>query len=184
MSRAYSRVRVGLMRCTSSSRGSRNAARLGGEPVPETLADLLAEVAEGHYDLERIPARDPLEHLDDAGRGVQTNGQERAVLVVVRGRAGKHDPAAHGRDQGPDRFDPRLVTRLPDLREAVPQPLAFADGQMVVDRVGVAQRQKAVRQRGALDSRFLASAAPAHGTVLRRVLRSGEPRVTGTTAEA
>jgi hypothetical protein len=114
--------------------------RIGSQPVPELLADLFGQVAEGDDDLERVAPGHPFEHLDQPLTGDVGERMERAVLVVVRGRAGEHDSAADGGDERTNRLHPRVVARFTHLPEALAEPLALGDGEMVVDRVGETHR--------------------------------------------
>ena len=114
--------------------------RIGREPVPELLADLFGQVAQGDHDLERIASGHPFEHLDQPLARHVGERMERAVLVVVRGRAGEHDSAADRGDERTNRLDPRVVARFAHLPEALAEPLALGDREVVVDRVGETHR--------------------------------------------
>jgi hypothetical protein len=158
--------------------GEQEGARLRREPVPQRLADLLAQVAQRHHDLQPVAPGNALEHLDDSRTGVVADRSERAIVVVVRGRSGKHHSPADRCDQRSDRVHPGLVAGLADPRRRLPQYLAFAHREVVVYGIGEAQREQAVRERGAIDSRLPYLAPSTHESSFRRGKRGGVPDVT------
>ncbi len=132
--------------------GEKERTSVGSEPFPEVLADVFAEMAERDHHLQRVPSRHALEHLDDARAGLHSYGKKRAVVVVVRGGTREHNSPAYRVHEGADRLDPGVVARLAHAGEALPEPLAFGDREVVVDRVGEPHRQEAEGQRGAVDA--------------------------------
>ena len=153
--------------------------RLRREPVPELPADLLAQVAERHDDFQSVAPGDALEHVDDSRLGMVADRSERAIVVVVRGRSGKHDSPADRRDQRSDRLYAGLVAGLADPRRRLPQHLPFAHREVVVDRIGETHWEQAVRERGAIDSRLPYLAPSTHEVSSRPRNRRGTPDVTG-----
>jgi hypothetical protein len=158
--------------------GEQEGPRLRREPVPELLADLLAQVAQRDHDLQPVAAGDALEDVDDSRTGVVADRSERAIVVVVRGRSGKHHSPADRCHQRSDRLHPGLVAGLADPRRRLPQHMAFAHGEVVVYGIGEAQREQAVRERGAIDSRLPYLVPSTHDSSFRRGNRGGVPDVT------
>jgi hypothetical protein len=158
--------------------GEQERPRLGREPVPKLLTDLLAQVAQCDHDLESIAPGDALEHLDDSRTGVVGDRSERAIVVVVRGRSGKHHSPADRCNERSDRLHPGLVAGLAHPRRRLPQRLAFAHREVVVDGIGETQREQAVRERGAIDPRLPDLAPSTHEFEFRRGNRAGVLDVT------
>ncbi len=145
--------------------GEQHGPRLRCETVPKLLADLVAQVAEGDDGLEPVTPGHPLENLDDPPTGMVADRCERAIGVVVRSRAREHDSPADGSDERPDRLHACLVAGVADPRRGLPEHLALRDGQVVVDGVGEAQRQQAVRKRRPIDARLPYLMSSTHGAV-------------------
>ena len=159
MSRAYSRVRVALTRCTSFERGAARAARVSGESRSQSSwrGTSLGRWHSVTTDLERRRAaprgRAPRRRVR---AGVLDDGVERAVGVVVRGRAREHRRPCAPRATSARIASTRVVRRWPRGpgrgRRAVAGARRSTGGRLTAS--AQPHRQHAERQRGAVDARL------------------------------
>ncbi len=116
--------------------GEQERPRLGREPVPQLLADLLAQMAQRHHDLQSVAPGDPLEHVDDTRRGwspTGANGQSSSSCAAGRGNTTpRRTDATSARIASIRAWSPASRTRAVASRKR----LAFAHGEVVVDGVG------------------------------------------------
>ena len=88
MSRAYSRDVDRGSEVHLVEAGEQEGPGLRREPVPELLADLVAQVAQRDHDLEPVAPGDALEHVDHSRAGwlpTGANGQSSSSCAAGRG---------------------------------------------------------------------------------------------------